>query len=145
MNIDRWRSRLPVRRASDGESIGWTVSDVYASTGAEGDLVDALNPIGHVLAEDVSLDTAIDVVEQRGLASLDRPYWVRAPLPIWAGVDLERPENGWRWRRMLLTQLDDTRLWMRPAYPAWEERLLELPLTLPADEVLHALQPADSE
>jgi hypothetical protein len=59
--------------------VGWTVSDMARD---DGELVDAVNPVGHVIAEDVQLEAAIDVLEARGLSSLSAPYWARAPLPL---------------------------------------------------------------
>ncbi len=67
VDISRWRSRLPVTRASDGELVGWTVSDLAAD---DGELVDAVNPVGHVIAADVELGDAVDVLESQGLSSL---------------------------------------------------------------------------
>ena len=133
VDIDRWRSRLPVTRASDGELVGWTVADLAAD---DGELVDAVNPVGHVIAADVRLDHAVDVLESQGLSSLSRPYWARAPLPVASELDLLRPQHDWRWRRMVMTQLDDTRVWIRPAYPSYPERMVEVALSLPADDVL---------
>lgn len=144
VDIDRWRSRLPVKRASDGELVGWTVSrDGDEST--EGYLVDAINPAGHVVAASIPIEEASDVLEARGLASLSAPHWARAPLPISSHVDLRRPQQDWTWRRVVMTQLDDTRVWIRLAYPSWPERLVEVALSIPADDVLVDVTPPDSE
>lgn len=142
VDIDRWRSRLPVKRASDGEIVGWTVSDRALD---DGELVDAVNPVGHVVAADVTLDEAVDILEARGLASLSVPYWALAPLPIVSEQKLDRPASDWRWRRMTMTQLDDTRVWIRPAYPAYAERMVEIALALPADDVLVREPPTTDE
>ncbi|MGB6181313.1 MAG: hypothetical protein WBF79_08740 [Rhodococcus sp. (in: high G+C Gram-positive bacteria)] len=142
MDIARWRSRLPVKRASDGEVVGWTVSDLALD---DGERVDAVNPVGHVVARDVRLDEAVDILEAHGLASLSAPCWALAPLPIEREVDLTRPTPAWRWRRMTMTQLDDTRVWVRPAYPSYPERMVEIALPLPADDVLVTDPPTTDE
>ncbi|GGG17329.1 hypothetical protein GCM10007304_34360 [Rhodococcoides trifolii] len=139
MDIDLWRSRMPVTRASDGELVGWTVSLVSE------EIVDAVNPVGHVVEAAVPVDAAIDVLEARGLSSLSAPYWAKAPLPIDAHTDLRRPRDDWRWRRMVMVQLDDTRVWIRPAYPDYTERMVELPLPLPADDLLLDEPPTTDE
>ncbi|MGU3432082.1 hypothetical protein ACNHUS_03610 [Actinomycetes bacterium M1A6_2h] len=139
MDIDLWRSRMPVMRTSDGELVGWTVSLVSE------EVVDAVNPVGHVVQSALPVDDAIDVLEARGLTSLSAPYWARAPLPIDASTDLRRPQDNWRWRRMTMVQLDDTRVWIRPAYPSYAERLVELPVVLPVDDVLVAEPPVADE
>ncbi|OZD09318.1 hypothetical protein CH275_03705 [Rhodococcus sp. 06-235-1A] len=147
VDIERWRSRLPVRRASDGEVIGWTVAhesntrDEYD----EGYLVDAVNPAGITVAQGVPIETAIAHLEDRGLASLSAPHWTKAPLPLESETDLSTPQDDWPWRRVLMTQLDDNRVWIRPAYPSWPERLLEVPLPIPADDVLRTDSPAESD
>ncbi|OZC43164.1 hypothetical protein CH286_23265 [Rhodococcus sp. WWJCD1] len=153
MDIERWRSRLPVKRASDGEVIGWTVA--HSSSGStprdehdehdEGYLVDAVNPVGITVAQGVSLEYAIAALEERGLASLSWPHWTKAPLPLQLETDLLTPQDDWQWRRVLMTQLDDNRVWIRPAYPSWPERLLEIPLSIPADDILRPQSPADSD
>ena len=142
VEIDRWRSRLPVTRSSDGELVGWTVSDLALDGG---ELVDAVNPVGHVVAEDLPLEEAIDVLENHGLGSLSAPYWARAPLPVVSELDLRRPRSDWTWRRMVMTQLDDTRVWVRPAYPSYPERMVELAVPLPVDEILVAEPPVTDE
>ncbi|MGV8870902.1 MAG: hypothetical protein ACOH2Q_00125 [Rhodococcus sp. (in: high G+C Gram-positive bacteria)] len=150
MDIERWRSRLPVKRASDGEVIGWTVEHESTEPAPpdehdHGYLVDAVNPVGITVARGVSLEDAIDALEERGLASLSLPHWTKAPLPLQLETDLLTPQNDWQWRRVLMTQLDDNRVWIRPAYPSWPERLLEIPLSIPADDVLRSHSPADSD
>lgn len=149
VDIERWRSRLPVKRSSDGEVIGWTVAH---SSGRsilhehdDGYCVDAVNPVGICVAQGVSLEDAIAVLEERGLASLSLPHWIKAPLPLQLETDLFTPQDCWQWRRVLMTQLDDNRVWIRPAYPSWPERLLEIPLPIPADDVLRPHSPADSD
>ncbi|WP_231476487.1 MULTISPECIES: hypothetical protein [unclassified Rhodococcus (in: high G+C Gram-positive bacteria)] len=129
-------------RASDGELVGWTVSDMARD---DGELVDAVNPVGHVIAEDVQLEAAIDVLEARGLSSLSVPYWARAPLPLVGELDLRRATPEWQWRRMVMTQLDDTKVWIRPAYPSYPERMVELAVPLPADDVLVPEPPTRDE
>ncbi|WP_235578851.1 MULTISPECIES: hypothetical protein [unclassified Rhodococcus (in: high G+C Gram-positive bacteria)] len=129
-------------RASDGELVGWTVSDLARD---DGELVDAVNPVGHVIAEDVQLEAAIDVLEARGLSSLSVPYWARAPLPLVSELDLRRATPEWQWRRMVMTQLDDTKVWIRPAYPSYPERMVELAVPLPADDVLVTEPPTRDE
>ncbi|OZE99990.1 hypothetical protein CH292_19765 [Rhodococcus sp. 14-2470-1a] len=131
VDITRWRSRLPVRRPSDGEIVGWTVSENYDES-----CVDAVNPVGHLLAQSLPVDDAADVLLEQGLSSLSNPVWGRAPVPVLAHTDLLDPAETWTWRRFLLVQLDDTRVWIRPAYPSWDERRVELALHLPIDDVL---------
>ncbi|WP_307830829.1 hypothetical protein [Rhodococcus sp. KRD162] len=150
MDIERWRSRLPVKRASDGEVIGWTVAHrSHASAPLdeqeEGYLVDAVNPVGITVAQGVPIETAVAHLEERGLASLSAPHWTKAPLPLAPETDLIAPQDDWQWRRVLMTQLDDNRVWIRPAYPSWPERLLEIPLPIPADDILRPDSPADSD
>lgn len=139
-----------MKRASDGEVIGWTVA--HRSSGStpheehdEGYLVDAVNPVGITVAQGVSLEEAITALEERGLASLSLPHWTKAPLPLHSETDLLTPQNDWQWRRVLMTQLDDNRVWIRAAYPSWPERLLEIPLSIPADDVLRPHSPAESD
>ncbi|MBT0566684.1 hypothetical protein [Williamsia sp. CHRR-6] len=142
MDIDRWRSRLPVRRASDGEIIGWTVSsdgDPYSER------VDAVNPVGQVVAAGVDTADATDILAARGLASLTEPCWARAPIPITRDTDFTRPQPDWRWRRVAMTQLDDNEVWIRAAYPHHIERFTEVPLRLPADDILHHHPPTTDE
>lgn len=118
-------------RPSDGELVGWTVSENYDEFD-----VDAVNPVGHVVAAGLPVDAATDVLVRRGLTSLSEPCWGRAPVPIDAATDLRRPSDHWPWRRFVLVQLDDTRVWIRPAYPSWDERTVELAVHLPIDDVL---------
>ncbi|MDJ0392995.1 hypothetical protein QMK17_06590 [Rhodococcus sp. G-MC3] len=127
-------------RPSDGELVGWTVSENYDET-----RVDAVNPVGHALAVDLPVDQASNVLVQQGLSSLSEPVWARAPIPLLAHTDLRRPEPTWRWRRIVLVQLEETRVWIRPAYPSWEERRVELPLAIPVDDVLVTDPPAEHE
>lgn len=142
VDIDRWRSRLPVTRASDGELVGWTVSDLAAD---DGEKVDAVNPVGHVVAADVDLLDAVDILEARGLASLSGPFWARAPLPMVSEQNLHRPKPEWRWRRVTMTQLDDTKVWIRPAYPSYPERMVEVAVPLPVDDIVVAEPPVTDE
>lgn len=130
---------MPVMRASDGELVGWTVS-----LDSE-EVVDAVNPVGHVVESSVRVDDAVDLLEARGLSSLSAPYWAKAPLPMESSTDLRRPRDDWRWRRMVMVQLDDTRVWIRPAYPAYSERMVELPIPLPADDLLVGEPPVTDE
>ncbi len=44
-----------------------------------------------------------------------------------------------------MTQLDDTRVWIRPAYPSYPERMVEVALSLPADDVLVTEPPSPDE
>lgn len=147
VDIERWRSRLPVKRASDGEVIGWTVAHESTTRDEydEGYLVDAVNPVGVTVVRGVPIERAIEHLEDRGLASLSAPHWTKAPLPLEPETDLSAPHDDWPWRRVLMTQLDDNRVWIRPAYPSWPERLLEIPLQIPADEILRADSPDDSD
>ncbi|WP_236077507.1 hypothetical protein [Rhodococcus sp. P1Y] len=140
MDIVRWRSRLPVTRPNDGELVGWTVSENYDES-----RVDGVNPVGHALARELPVDDAVDVLVKNGLSSLSAPCWGRAPLPLRADTDLRRPLHGWRWRRFVLVQLEEVRVWVRPAYPSWDERRIELPLQLPIDDVLVVEPPDDHE
>ncbi len=144
MDIDRWRSRLPVRRPSDREIVGWTVphagsDDPYA------DIVDAVNPVGQVVAARIDIADAYDVLQERGLASLTAPCWARAPIPITRDTDFTRPQDDWLWRRIAMTQLDDTQVWVRAAYPHYFERFTEVPLRLPADDILLTDPPTTDE
>lgn len=140
VDIDRWRSRLPVRRSSDGEIIGWTISkDPYA------DVVDAVNPVGQVVATEIDIADAAEVLAARGLASLTAPCWARAPIPITRDTDFTRPQPEWRWRRVAMTQLDDNAVWIRAAYPHHAERFTEVPLRLPADDILLLDPPTTDE
>ncbi len=126
-----------MRRPSDGELVGWTVSENYDEM-----RVDAVNPVGHAVAVELPVDEAAEVLVQHGLSSLSTPCWARAPIPIYADIDLRRPSASWRWRRFVLVQLEETRVWIRPAYPSWDERRVELPLFLPIDDVL-VIDPPD--
>ncbi|KJV01146.1 hypothetical protein VF34_03620 [Rhodococcus sp. PML026] len=139
-----------MKRASDGEVIGWTVAHSAGESAPydehdEGYLVDAVNPVGITVALGVSLVDAIAALEERGLASLSLPHWTKAPLPLQPETDLLTPQDDWQWRRVLMTQLDDNRVWIRPAYPSWPERLLEIPLSIPADDVLRSHSPVESD
>ncbi|MBY4129061.1 hypothetical protein HQO83_11740 [Rhodococcus fascians] len=147
MDIERWRSRLPVKRASDGEVIGWTVAHGTTAQDEHDDgyTVDAVNPAGITVAQGVPIETAIAHLEDRGLASLSAPHWTKAPLPLEAETDLLAPQDDWQWRRVVMTQLDDNRVWIRPAYPSWPERLLEISLAIPVDDVLRPHSPVDSD
>lgn len=127
-------------RPSDGELVGWTVSENYDET-----RVDAVNPVGHALAQELPVDDAVEVLVQQGLSSLSAPCWGRAPLPLSADTDLRRPSAEWQWRRFVLVQLEEVRVWLRPAYPSWDERRVELPLALPIDDVLVIDPPAEHE
>lgn len=131
VDIGRWRSRLPVTRPSDGELVGWTLSENYDEYS-----VDAVNPVGHLVATGLHVLDAAEVLVTEGLSSLSVPCWAFAPIPISRDTDLRSPEPSWQWRRMVLVQLDDTRVWIRPGYPSWEERRVELPIVIPADDVL---------
>lgn len=111
--------------------MGWTVSENYDES-----CVDAVNPVGHTVAAGVPVDRASEMLVHHGLSSLIEPCWGRAPVPIDASTDLRRPSERWAWRRFVLVQLDDTRVWIRPAYPSWDERRVELALHLPIDDVL---------
>ncbi|WP_299575671.1 hypothetical protein [uncultured Williamsia sp.] len=139
MDLGLWRSRIPVRRPSDGEIVGWTVTD------RDDDLVDAVNPVGQPVAHGLEFEQAHDVLVARGLASLSDRCWALMPTPITRDTDLTRPQPDWRWRRVVLTQLDDTQVWVRPAYPSWAERFTEIPLWLPADDILRQDPPATDE
>ncbi len=136
-----------MKRASDGEVIGWTVAHYPGSPNEydEGYLVDAVNPVGITVAQGVPLETAIARLEDHGLASLSAPHWTKAPLPMEPETDLYAPQDDWPWRRVLMTQLDDNRVWIRPAYPSWPERLLEIPLPIPADDILRPDSPENSD
>lgn len=127
-------------RPSDGELVGWTVSENYDEYS-----VDAVNPVGHVVSVGLPVDTAAEVLVRDGLASLSTPCWALAPVPIAADTDLRAPNHSWRWRRFVLVQLEDTRVWIRPAYPSWEERRVELALPIPVDDVLVIEPPDDRE
>ncbi|GAA1455987.1 hypothetical protein [Williamsia maris] len=140
MDIDRWRGRLPVRRPSDREIVGWTVSDQ-----PDDETVDAVNPVGQVVAAGIDIADAYDVLLERGLASLTAPCWARAPIPITRDTDFTRPQDDWLWRRIAMTQLDDTQVWVRAAYPHYFERFTEVPLRLPADDILLFDPPATDE
>lgn len=139
-----------MKRASDGEVIGWTVAHASSENAGRDDydddyLVDAVNPVGITVAQAVPLENAIAALEERGLASLSLPHWTKAPLPLQPETDLLTPQDDWQWRRVLMTQLDDNRVWIRPAYPSWPERLLEIPLSIPADDVLRSHSPVESD
>ncbi len=140
VDIDRWRTRLPVRRPSDREIVGWTVSDA-----PDDETVDAVNPVGQVVAAGVDIADAYDLLQERGLASLTQPCWARAPIPITRDTDFTRPQHDWLWRRIAMTQLDDTQVWVRAAYPHYFERFTEVPLRLPADDILLTDPPATDE
>lgn len=140
MQIDRWRSRLPVRRPADGELVGWTVSEAYDES-----CVDAVNPVGRTVASAIPVDHAAEVLVAQGLSSLMDPLWALVPASVSRGTDLRRPEPDWQWRRMVLVQLDDTRVWIRPGYPTWQERNVEIPLVLPVDDVLVSDPPPGHE
>ncbi|MCP2192459.1 hypothetical protein LX14_000149 [Williamsia deligens] len=129
-----------MRRPSDGEIVGWTVTDH-----PDDDRVDAVNPVGQIVGRDLEYEQAHDLLVERGLASLDDRCWACIPTPITRDADLTRPQPDWRWRRVVLTQLDDTQVWIRPAHPAWTERLTEVPLWLPADDILRHDPPATDE
>lgn len=131
---------MPVRRPSDGELVGWTVSEDYDEMH-----VDAVNPVGHLVSNDLPVDIAAEVLVQQGLSSLSAPCWGRAPVPIEAHTDLTNPQHIWPWRRFTLVQLDDTRVWVRPSYPSWDERRIEVPLVLPIDDVLVTEPPDERE
>ena len=139
-----------MKRASDGEVIGWTVALSSDESNpidedAEGYVVDAVNPAGITVAQGVPIEEAIACLEDRGLASLSAPHWTKAPLPLESETDLFAPQDDWPWRRVLMTQLDDNRVWIRPAYPSWPERLLEIALPIPADDILRPDSPTNSD
>lgn len=152
MDIDRWRGRLPVRRPSDREIIGWTVSVAgseasgtsYSDDPDDG-VVDAVNPVGQVVAAGIDIADAYDVLQERGLASLTAPCWAQAPIPITRDTDFTRPQDDWLWRRIAMTQLDHTQVWVRAAYPHYFERFTEVPLRLPADDILRFDPPTTDE
>jgi len=126
---DHWQ---PCRRASDGELTGYLV--------AADDAAPAVVPvtlIGTRLGPAQDVATATALVNPYGLAELAEFWWCRLPTPL-AGnaIDVSDPQDGWTWRRVVVVEASPVRCRVRPAMPEPDERIAQVSLPVPVDELL---------
>ncbi len=137
MSFSAGDNRKPVYRDSDGELVGW----LEPITGSPS--VRAVTLLGHTVAQAVSEDEARRMLEAEGLAALGIPWWVRVPAPLLPETDLRDAPPGWRWRQLVVTELNATRARLSPPYPAPEEFGVQVAVALPVDDVLFAAMPEE--
>jgi hypothetical protein len=136
MAAGSWRESLElVTRPEDWERLG------YLQKLGSGRW-EPLNLLGIPLGEAMSRDDAIELVRAEGLASISRPWWIRAPMPmVESRLDARSVDASVDWRRMVVVELTPDRALLRSEIPWPEESGRLVSVTLPATDVLYADYP----
>lgn len=131
MGAGNWRASLELVTQPDGyERLGYLRV-------AESGCWEPLNLLGIPLGEAEDREDAVGVVQSQGLASLNRAWWVRAPMPmVDTRVDARSVGEDVDWRRMVVVELTPDRALLRSEIPWPEESSKLLVVELPATDVL---------
>jgi hypothetical protein len=123
-------SWTPVTRPSDAEHVGYLVPD------GDGRVVPT-SLVGSALGPAQDRGSAVVLLVERGLRSLDRRWWCRLPATLPAGVLRARePEDGWEWRPVVVIEASPSGCTVRPEWPAPEELTSRASLPVPVGALL---------
>ncbi len=120
----------PVHRPADGEHVGYLVPD------GSPDRVVPMTLVGSALgpAQDPAAATAL--LEERGLAALDRRWWCRLPTPLTDGTDAGEPHADWAWSAVVLVEASPMGCRIRLEYAEPAELRAQALLPVPVGTLL---------
>ena len=131
MTTGNWRDTLDVvTRPDDLERLGYLRE-------ADGGHWEPLDLLGVPIGEPRAREDAVQLVRAEGLASLNQPWWVRAPMPmVETRLDARSVDEETDWRRMVVVELTPDRALLRSEIPWPEESNKLVSVDLPAADVL---------
>ncbi|ANE42922.1 hypothetical protein [Deinococcus puniceus] len=126
--------RRPNDDTDDDELVGYLMS--------AGEQVIPVTLIGTPLGEAQANATAVALLHERGLMTLNGRWWCLLPEVV-LGTDTDplQPQPSWEWRSVFIVEASPQECRVRLEMPAEEERTSTVTLPVPVGELLRARQP----